>query len=296
MHGPAGMPSETGLLACRPKRRERTLPPDARACRDAVRDGPAGMPSETAGADASAGCTGLLGCRPRRACWDAVRDGPAGMPSKTAGVDASAGCTGLLACRPRWARWDAVRDGGSGRFRRMHGPAGMPSETAGADASTRCMGLLRCRSKRRERTLPPDARACWDAVRNGGSGRFPRMRGPVGMPSEMAGVDASAGCTGLLACRPRRRERTLLPDAEDRKRARPVGRARWGLDCSNWASAHQYMPPPISGAAGAAAGGVGMSATRLSVVSTMAATEAAFCRALLVTLVGSMIPFSSMEP
>lgn len=58
----------------------------------------------------------------------------------------------------------------------------------------------------------------------------------------------------------------------------------------------QYMPPPMSGAAGAAAGGVGMSATRLSVVSTMAATEAAFCNALLVTLVGSMMPFSSMEP
>jgi len=56
---------------------------------------------------------------------------------------------------------------------------------------------------------------------------------------------------------------------------------------------HQYMPPmPPVGSPMGGAGGVGsfLSATRLSVVSTMAAMEAAFCRALRVTLVGSTIP------
>lgn len=57
----------------------------------------------------------------------------------------------------------------------------------------------------------------------------------------------------------------------------------------------QYIPP-ISGEAGAA-GGVGslMSATRDSVVSTMEATEAAFCRAERVTFVGSTTPASNIS-
>ena len=49
----------------------------------------------------------------------------------------------------------------------------------------------------------------------------------------------------------------------------------------------QYMPG--AGAAGAGSG-AGMSVTMDSVVSTMAATEEAFCRAERVTLVGSMMP------
>ena len=86
-----------------------------------------------------------------------------------------------------------------------------------------------------------------------------------------------------------------------RPAARKTGAAKWPRPLRIGGSGGmppvaQYMPPPMSGAAGAGAGGVGMSATRLSVVSTMAATEAAFCSALLVTLVGSMMPFSSMEP
>ena len=51
------------------------------------------------------------------------------------------------------------------------------------------------------------------------------------------------------------------------------------------------MPPMPGSAAGTGAGFFsGMSATRDSVVSTVAATEAAFCSALRVTLVGSMMP------
>ena len=46
------------------------------------------------------------------------------------------------------------------------------------------------------------------------------------------------------------------------------------------------MPPP----AGAGAGGSGLSATRDSVVSTMAATEAAFSRAERVTLEEEFYP------
>ena len=53
--------------------------------------------------------------------------------------------------------------------------------------------------------------------------------------------------------------------------------------------------PPMSGAAGAGAGGSGLSATRDSVVSTMAETEAAFSRALRVTLAGSMMPEDTMS-
>ncbi len=59
---------------------------------------------------------------------------------------------------------------------------------------------------------------------------------------------------------------------------------RSGLFCF----ADQYMPPP----AGAAGSGAGISVTTLSVVSRVAATEAAFCKALRVTLVGSMMPLS----
>ena len=43
------------------------------------------------------------------------------------------------------------------------------------------------------------------------------------------------------------------------------------------------------------ASGSGISVTRLSVVSTIAATLAAFCSALLVTLVGSTIPALSIS-
>ncbi len=55
------------------------------------------------------------------------------------------------------------------------------------------------------------------------------------------------------------------------------------------------MPPPMSGMAGAASS-FGSSATMHSVVIIRLATEAAFCRALRVTLVGSRIPISTMSP
>ena len=52
----------------------------------------------------------------------------------------------------------------------------------------------------------------------------------------------------------------------------------------------QYMPSmPPAGIAGAGVGSL-MSVTRASVVSRVDATDAAFCRALLVTLVGSRMP------
>ena len=56
---------------------------------------------------------------------------------------------------------------------------------------------------------------------------------------------------------------------------------------------YQYISPPPAGTAGA--GGSGKSTTMLSVVSIVDATLAAFCNALLVTLVGSMIPASIMS-
>ena len=52
----------------------------------------------------------------------------------------------------------------------------------------------------------------------------------------------------------------------------------------------------MSGLAATGAGGSGMSATRLSVVRTMAATEEAFSKADLHTLVGSTMPISIMSP
>ena len=57
----------------------------------------------------------------------------------------------------------------------------------------------------------------------------------------------------------------------------------------------QYMPP-MSGEAGIGGFFSGMSATRLSVVRTMEATEAAFSMALRQTLVGSTMPSSIMSP
>ncbi len=51
------------------------------------------------------------------------------------------------------------------------------------------------------------------------------------------------------------------------------------------------IPPPMpAGAAGAAGAGSGLSATKVSVVRTRAAMEAAFWRAVRVTLAGSTIP------
>lgn len=51
------------------------------------------------------------------------------------------------------------------------------------------------------------------------------------------------------------------------------------------------MPaPPAAAAAAASAAGSGLSATMDSVVRTQAAMEAAFSRAVLVTLVGSTMP------
>ena len=58
---------------------------------------------------------------------------------------------------------------------------------------------------------------------------------------------------------------------------------------------NQYMPP-MSGAAGAGAAGSFLSATRLSVVRTIEATEAAFCRAERFTLVGSTMPLAIISP
>ena len=58
--------------------------------------------------------------------------------------------------------------------------------------------------------------------------------------------------------------------------------------------ADQYIPP-MPPPAGAGGSGAGMSVTTLSVVSRVAATEAAFCNTLRETLVGSMMPLSTMS-
>ena len=73
---------------------------------------------------------------------------------------------------------------------------------------------------------------------------------------------------------------------------RSIRAARDGSDAS-----YYIIPmPPMSGMAGAAgAAGAGLSATRDSVVSRVAAMEAAFCRAERVTLVGSTIPAAIMS-
>ena len=55
-----------------------------------------------------------------------------------------------------------------------------------------------------------------------------------------------------------------------------------------------YIMPPIPGfIAGAAGAGSGLSASTHSVVRNMPATDAAFCRATRVTLVGSITPAAS---
>ena len=56
-----------------------------------------------------------------------------------------------------------------------------------------------------------------------------------------------------------------------------------------------YIIPPMPPPAGIAGSGCGMSATRASVVSSVDATDTAFCRADLVTLAGSMMPASTMS-
>ncbi len=58
---------------------------------------------------------------------------------------------------------------------------------------------------------------------------------------------------------------------------------------------NQYIPIPPPGAPIGAGFSSGISVTRLSVVSTVAATDAAFCNALLVTLAGSTIPAANIS-
>jgi len=55
-----------------------------------------------------------------------------------------------------------------------------------------------------------------------------------------------------------------------------------------------YIMPPMSGPAGMAGSGLGISTMVASVVSKRLATEAAFSSATRVTLVGSMMPASCM--
>jgi hypothetical protein len=59
---------------------------------------------------------------------------------------------------------------------------------------------------------------------------------------------------------------------------------------------YQKSPMPPGGIAGAADFGSGLSVTMASVVSTMAAIEAAFSTAERVTFAGSTIPNDSMSP
>ena len=71
----------------------------------------------------------------------------------------------------------------------------------------------------------------------------------------------------------------------------------WSLASGRWFLAlwplAQYIPMPGSGAGAMGAGGSFLSATRDSVVRTIAATDAALSRVQRVTLVGSTIPLVS---
>ena len=79
------------------------------------------------------------------------------------------------------------------------------------------------------------------------------------------------------------------------RRWRALIRADTALD--NLAYIMPSMPPmPPPGIAGAALSAFGASAIMHSVVSIKAATDAAFCSAVRVTLVGSKMPISIMSP
>jgi hypothetical protein len=120
-------------------------------------------------------------------------------------------------------------------------------------------------------------RLCGDAPRQATQVCTFRADIPVGAP-------AACG-TRALAGRTRKRPGSRLPGpfASSRKVARP------------------YMPmspmPPMSGMPPClCSSSFGDSATITSVVSSSPATEAAFCSARRVTLVGSRMPISSMSP
>ena len=90
------------------------------------------------------------------------------------------------------------------------------------------------------------------------------------------------------------RNKSALRRGFPAENARTPHQRRRGRQTTSGPSADQYIPP-MSGAAGAGAGGSGLSATRDSVVSTIELTEAAFSRALRVTLAGSMMPEDTMS-
>jgi len=96
-----------------------------------------------------------------------------------------------------------------------------------------------------------------------------------------------------------RRKKARKQKHGKQKHKRPLARP-FVQDC--WSSARHYMPmppmPPMSGMPPPAIGAssLGVSATMHSVVSIRPATEAAFCSAVRVTLVGSRIPISIMSP
>ena len=92
------------------------------------------------------------------------------------------------------------------------------------------------------------------------------------------------GCKYYILCGMKKRKKTASAFAE------AVVMLHSGA--AHFVLRDQYMPPPMPPPAGAAGSGAGISVTTLSVVSRVAATEAAFCKALRVTLVGSMMPLS----
>ena len=111
------------------------------------------------------------------------------------------------------------------------------------------------------------------------------------IPRPAAGGRARSFCRSSSP----RQDAVVLPGAPWDKPSPPVKKptARGRGLCKRYF--YQYMPP-MSGAVGAAgAGGSGLSVTRLSVVSSTPATEAAFSRAERVTLVGSTMPAEIMS-
>lgn len=133
------------------------------------------------------------------------------------------------------------------------------------------------------------------------SPRFQGLLSPYGQAGKRNHIDADAGGSQVDANalhRLRPLSLTFIIPAGTRgcqgaqKGPQPALETFSSLDVFSAFGAHQYIPPISPPAAGAAGAGSLISATRLSVVKIVAATEEAFCRAERVTLVGSTMPAS----
>ncbi len=155
---------------------------------------------------------------------------------------------------------------------------------------------------------PRQGRPAWLAARPSAAGPWAWQADKNGRARKMPGRAAERlGFCAFLPPAPKRQgpvqaHRALVLVAEAPREGRPLRRAgRSGAHRCAPGQGHYMpmspmppMPPGMPPAAGASS--FGASATMASVVSSSEATEAAFCRAVRVTLVGSRMPSSSMSP